>query len=216
MMLLDAPASSLSLSQTSLDIQFGDRNPAVLCTDFADCWLRNEYSVPLIIARLEHMVTQWNALLFHLFYGLTIYRPVCLFLYIKLRWNYNTPMQFANEASQFQFKFWEKHDITVRPVITYIYLCVQCYAVSLLYFFKPSNWNIRQAWKNLYTLIILSYTDIWCLVPFSSNISCNRTHKVCLCFEHRRRNSVIYQSLNDIVLCSGVHSKKILLHSTPS
>jgi len=33
MQLLDAPASSLSLPQTSSDIWFGDRNPALLCTD---------------------------------------------------------------------------------------------------------------------------------------------------------------------------------------
>jgi len=43
---LDAPTSSLSLSQTSSDIQYGDRNLAVLRTDIADCWLRKEYSVP--------------------------------------------------------------------------------------------------------------------------------------------------------------------------
>jgi len=138
MLSLDAPASSLSLSQTSLDIQIGDRNPALLCTD---CWLRNEYSVWLIIVQLEQMVTQWNAILFQLFYGLTIHRPVCLFLYSKLRWNYNTPMKFANEVSQFQFKIWEKHDVMVQPVITYIYLCVQWCAASLSYFFKPSIWR---------------------------------------------------------------------------
>jgi len=34
-------------------------------------------------------------------------------------------MEFGNEASQFQFKFWEKHDITMQTVITYIYLCVR-------------------------------------------------------------------------------------------
>jgi hypothetical protein len=181
----------MMLSQTSLDIQFGDRNPALLRAGIADCWLRNEYSVWLIIAHLEQVVTQWNAILFQLFYGSTIYRPVCLFLYIKLRWNYNTPMEFAHTASQFHFKFWEKHDITVQPVITFIYLCVRWYAASLSYFFKPSNWNVRQTWKNQYTLGILSYTDIWCLVPFSSNISCDCTHKVCLCFDCRIRNSHI-------------------------
>jgi len=49
MLSFDAPASSLSLSQTSSDIRFQDRNPALLRTDIADCWLRNEYSVRLII-----------------------------------------------------------------------------------------------------------------------------------------------------------------------
>jgi hypothetical protein len=51
----------------------------------------------------------------------------------------------ANEASQFQYEFWEKHDITEQPVITYIYLCAGWYAASLLCFFKPSNWNVKQA-----------------------------------------------------------------------
>jgi len=50
---LVAPASLLWLSQTSSDIWFGDRNPALLCTGIADCWLRNEYLVRLII-------TRWN------------------------------------------------------------------------------------------------------------------------------------------------------------
>ena len=85
MQLLNAPASSFSLSQTSSDIQFGDRNPALLCTDIPDCWFRNEYSVRHIITKLEQMVTHWNAILFQLVYGFTIYRPVCLFIYIKLQ-----------------------------------------------------------------------------------------------------------------------------------
>jgi len=34
---LNARASSLSLSQTSSDIQYGDRNMALLRTDIADC-----------------------------------------------------------------------------------------------------------------------------------------------------------------------------------
>jgi hypothetical protein len=75
---------------------------------------------------------------------LPTYIPVCLFLYIKLRLNYNPPVKFADETSQFQWKFWEKRDITVQPAITYIYLCVRWYAACLSYFFKPSNWNVRQ------------------------------------------------------------------------
>jgi len=134
-MSLDASASSLSLYQTSSDIRFGDSNPALLCTNITDCWLRNEYSVQLIIMQLEQVVTQWNAILFQLSYGSTIYRPVCLFLYIKLRRNYNPAVVSANKASQFQYKFREKDDITVRPVIAYIYLCVQWYAASSSYFF---------------------------------------------------------------------------------
>jgi hypothetical protein len=130
---LHAPASSLSLSQTSSDIRFGDTNLALLRTDIADCWLRNEYSVRLIIMKLEQVVMHWNAILFQLFYGCIIYRPVSLFPCIKLRWNCN-PVEFANEASQFQYKLWENYDLTVQPVINYIYLCGRIYASCLSYF----------------------------------------------------------------------------------
>jgi hypothetical protein len=82
MMYLDFPNSLFSLSQTSSAILFGDRNPALSRTDIADYWLRNEYLDRLIISQLEQV-----AILFQLFYGWTIYSPVCLSLYIKLRWN---------------------------------------------------------------------------------------------------------------------------------
>jgi hypothetical protein len=52
----------------------------LLYTPIADCLLRNDYSVQLIM-QLEQVVTQWNAVSLQLFYGSTIYRPVCLFLY---------------------------------------------------------------------------------------------------------------------------------------
>jgi hypothetical protein len=58
MISLDAPASLLSLSQTSSDIQFGDRILAVLCTLITDCLLQNNYSVWLIIMQLEQVVMQ--------------------------------------------------------------------------------------------------------------------------------------------------------------
>jgi hypothetical protein len=46
---LDGPAFSLLLSQTSSGIRFGDRNLALLRTLIADCLLRKDYSVQLII-----------------------------------------------------------------------------------------------------------------------------------------------------------------------
>ena len=59
-----APASSLSLSQTSSDIRFGDRNPALLRTDIAICWLRKEHLVWFIITNLKQVATHWSAILF--------------------------------------------------------------------------------------------------------------------------------------------------------
>jgi len=84
MMLLDAPAPTFSLSRTTSAIRFRDRNPALLRTDIADCWLRKEYSVQLIIRKLEQVVAHRNAVLFQLVYS-PIYRSVCLFLCIKLQ-----------------------------------------------------------------------------------------------------------------------------------
>jgi len=46
---LHAPASSLLLSQTSSDIQFGDRNPALLSTDITDCWLTTNIQSSLLL-----------------------------------------------------------------------------------------------------------------------------------------------------------------------
>ena len=109
------------------------------------------------------------------------------------RWNLS-PVEFAKEASHFEYKLWENHDLTVQPVITYIYLCWQIYASCLSYFSNlPSgieqklNWNVTQALEKPYNIGILSYTDSWCLVPFSNNTSCNPTHKVCLCFGYHNQ-----------------------------
>jgi hypothetical protein len=76
---LDAPAFLLLLSQTSSNVWFGGRNPAVLRALIADCLLRNDYSVRLIITQLEQVVMQCNVISYQ-FYGSTIYAPVYYFL----------------------------------------------------------------------------------------------------------------------------------------
>jgi len=40
-------------------------------------------------------------------------------------------MWSANKAPQFQYKLWENHDLTVQPIIIYIYLCGWIYAPCL-------------------------------------------------------------------------------------
>ena len=153
--LFDAPASSLSLSQTSSDIQFGERNPALLRTDNANCWLRIEYSVRLIIMKLEQVVTLWKSILFQVAYGWTIFtcRPVFISLYKT-----HNPVEFTNEA-YINFS---------KPVITYIYY-------ASCFYFKPFMLNRAETElkcntgiRKPYTMGILSYTDSWCLVPFST------------------------------------------------
>jgi len=86
----------------------------------------------LLLRSWNKWLTHWNAILFQLVYGSTTYRPVCLFPHIKLRWNYN-PVEFANEAYQFQHELQENHEFTVLPVITCIYLCRHIYASCLSY-----------------------------------------------------------------------------------
>jgi hypothetical protein len=45
-----------------------------------------------------------------------------------------SPVEFAKEASHFQYKLWENDDLTVLPVIAYIYLCGRIYASCSSYF----------------------------------------------------------------------------------
>ena len=99
---LDAPASSLSLSQTSSYILFGDRNPALFLTDIADCWLRKNIQSGLIIRKLEQVVMHWNAILFQLVYG-SDYLQISLFISIyETAVGIISPLEFANEASHLQ------------------------------------------------------------------------------------------------------------------
>jgi len=83
-----------------------------------------------------------------------------------------------------------KCDLILWPVITYIYLCGRLYAFCLSYISnRPSvmdqklNSNVTQALEKPFTIGMLSYTDSWCLVPFSSNVPWDRSDKVRLCFD---------------------------------
>jgi len=62
------------------------------------------------------------------------YLQISLFISIyKTAFGIISPAEFANKASHFQHKLWENHDLTVQPVITYIYLCGRIYASCLYY-----------------------------------------------------------------------------------
>ena len=87
----------------------------------ADCWLRNEYLARLTISRLEQVVAKWNAVLFQLVYGVTIYTSLFIPMY-QTALAIIRPVESTKEASNLQYKLWENCDLTVQPVITYIYL----------------------------------------------------------------------------------------------
>jgi hypothetical protein len=98
------------------------------------------------------------------------------------------PVPFANEAYQFQCKLWENHDLTVWPVITYIYLCGLLYASCFSYLkmsfsnMAETELKVTQGLEKPFTIAIFPYTDSWCLVPFSSNVSLDPKHKSISCF----------------------------------
>ena len=129
----------------------------------------------------------WNAILFQLVYGWSIYTPVCLLLYIKLQLEEQAQWSLIKETSNFRYKLWENHDLTVQQVITNIYLCEQaivCNPFTLL--FKPPSCNGPETELKckigfrtyINNICISSYTDNWCLVPFCINIT---VHTECVC-----------------------------------
>jgi hypothetical protein len=96
-------------------------------------------------------------------------------------------MPFANEAYHFQRKLWKNRDLTVSPLITFIRLATSC-ILFLLYLKMSSDMaetelKVTQALEKPFTIAIFSYTDSWCSVPFSSNISWDCKHKSVSCFD---------------------------------
>jgi hypothetical protein len=64
-----------------------------------------------------------------------LFTDQCVYCYWS-NFGFITPVEFAYEASQFLYKLWEKHDFTVEPVITYIYLCGRSLASCLSFYFE--------------------------------------------------------------------------------
>jgi hypothetical protein len=113
-------------------------------------------------------------------------------------------------------KLWENHDLTLQLVITYIYLCERVSASCLSYFSNtPSvmdqklNWNVTQALEKTFTIGILSYTDSWCLVSFSSNVSKDCTESLSLFWLREWGQRRVSFKKRHVILCSGIHSKNI-------
>ena len=144
----DALASSLSLSQTSSDIRFGDMNPAVLCRH-RRLLTQKEYSVWLIIRKLEQVATHWNATLFQLVYG-SLFTVQSVYFHIwNCSWNYK-PSGVRERGFSRTVKLCENCDLTVLPVISYIYLFGRIYASCLSYFSNcPSGIGQKLNWRDI-------------------------------------------------------------------
>jgi len=100
-------------------------------------------SVWLIITKLEQVVTHWNAILFQLVCGSTIYRSGCLFLISNCSWNYK-PSGVCNRgfslSVQVMGKSWPH-----RAASNYLHLFVWVNLCKLfILYFKPSFSNTAE------------------------------------------------------------------------
>jgi hypothetical protein len=138
------------------------QEPMFLWSSTHDCWQTNIQS--------SQEVKQWNAIFSCIIAVLitdqSVYFRISNSDEIIIQWS------FANGAYQFQYKLWEYHNLTVQPVITYIYLCGQIYASCLSYFWnhpygieQKLNWNLTQPLKTIYHFYFIMYRQL-VLSPF--------------------------------------------------
>src|SRR5215475_6864164 len=83
--------------------------------------------------------------------------------------------------------------------------------------FQKSFWNMAETKLNVtqdlekpFTIVIFPYTDSWCLVPFSSNVSWDPKHKGIDCFAVAIKSIAYIQGKGGR---SVIHSKKYLIRS---
>jgi hypothetical protein len=165
--------SSLPLSQTSSEIQFGDRNLRFL---EAPSKAADKRIFSPAKRQLREMPYYFSCITALLFTEQSVYFLISNPNEIITQWS--LPMRLIN----FSISYGKIMTSQCSPVITYIYLCRWLYASCLSYISThPSqtgqklNWNVIQALEKPFTIGILSYMESWCLVPFSSNIYCDCT-----------------------------------------
>src|SRR5215475_6458724 len=92
----------------------------------------------------------------------------------------------------------------------FIYVGYFMHPASLI--FQKSFWNMAETELNVtqdlekpFTIVIFPYTDSWCLVPFSSNVSWDRKHKGIDCFRCGNQQYSLHSRKGGGR--SGIHSK---------
>ena len=98
------------------------------------------------------------------------------------------------------------HNVASNCLYLFVWVSL---CILLILFFKPCFCNGPETelkWKtgieNLLNVCILSYTDSWCLVPFSSDISCDVTHIVRLYYDYGMLASKLF--ISSEIVQSGV------------
>jgi len=125
MLWLNAPNSLFSLSKTSSYIRFGDRNPAFsrrhrrLLTQKRIFSPAYHYTVETSGNRsVKCYITRISAGLWLDYLHISMFIPV-----YHTAVGIKSTVEIAKESSNFQYKLWENHDLTVQPVIAYFYSC---------------------------------------------------------------------------------------------
>jgi hypothetical protein len=111
MLWLDTPTSLFSLSQTSSDIQSGDRKPALSRTDSRLLTQKRIFSLAyyFTVETSEMLSAGLSPDYLHTSLFIPTYQTAVGII---------SPVEFAYT---FQYKLWENRDITGQPAIIYIY-----------------------------------------------------------------------------------------------
>jgi len=123
MLWLNAPNSLFLLSKTSSYIRFGDRNPAFSRRH------RRLLTQKWIFSPAYHYTVETSGnrsvKCCIISAGLWLdYLHTSMFIHIyHTAVGIKSTVEIAKESSNFQYKLWDNHGLTVQPVITYFYSC---------------------------------------------------------------------------------------------
>jgi hypothetical protein len=136
----------------SLHISARDKNPALLRTDIAGCWLRKVYSVLVIITKIE--------LPYYFGWLIAYYLQISLFISVyQAAIGIRSPqLSLRTKLLRISNELWKNHDLTLQP---YIYLCGRLSASSFSSLSnhpvmdQKLNWIVTQALEKSFTTGIL-------------------------------------------------------------
>jgi hypothetical protein len=153
----------------SLHISARDKNPALLRTDIAGCWLRKEYSVLVIITKMEQVKL----------IELPCYFSSIIAYYLQINLLISV-YQTAVKIKSPQWSLRTKHLSVIsygeimtfsQSAITYLYLCERIYASCLSSFSNPLsvmeqnlNWNVTQSELKCNTGFRETFHNMHCII----------------------------------------------------
>jgi hypothetical protein len=141
MLLLDAPNSLFSLSQSSSDIRFGDEPGCVTHRSrrlLTQKWIFSPayyFTVGTSGKAMKCYVISAGLLLDYL------QTSLCIPIY-QTAVGIISPLELAIEASNFQYKLWGNHDLSAASNYLYLFVWAMVCILFILYF-KPSETELK-------------------------------------------------------------------------